>query len=1011
MSKLFWGFHGLLILGLLLGSTFLPSQAPTVVEPYVPGNSFQAPNLLGNNRGMELWVDSVFSTMTDDQKIGQLIMGMAYSNQGEAHAQQLERQIANYHLGSLIFMQGGPVRQAKLTNRLQAKSKIPMLIAIDGEHGLSMRLDSTIAFPKAITLGALESTKGVYDMGAEIARQCRRIGVHVNFAPVADVNTDPANPVIGVRSFGEDKTNVARKAVAYMKGLQHHGVMANAKHFPGHGDTNKDSHLSLPVIDHPRQRIEEIELFPFRAMIADSLQSMMVAHLYMPAYEPEVNKATSLSAQVVNGLLQRELNFQGLVFTDGLNMQGVTKYYSTGEICVRAIEAGNDVLLAPADIAEGFKALKEAVAKGRISQETIDQKARKILSFKYLLGLHKEKPVKIEGIAADLNHPKALALRASLYEQAVTVVKNADKILPIIRLDSVQFGSLTIGHQSKNVFQEHLGYYTGKFEHHSVAGREVPKEQADRLVEKLGKKDVVIIGLHQLNNSSSQKYGITASAISLIGRLEKLTKVVVVVFGNPYCLKHLEQFNNLVCAYEDTPIVHGAVPQVLFGAVGTNATLPVTASQELPAGSGYRTISLGRMGYTLPEAVGMSSKMLQRIDSICHFAIMDDATPGCQVVVAKEGKIIFNKSYGFHTYSRTEPVSHESIYDLASLTKVLGTLQAVMLLEEQKRIDLHKRLKDYLPETIGTDKANITIKDLLLHQAGLQAFFPYWTRIMKKDVYDPHYLSAVKSDEFPTPITPWLYARHGLQDSVWRWTLEVPLSKKVPRVGSGYGYLYSDLGFITLKTLVERLSGLPLDRFLNENFYEPMGLGTLTYNPLEKFSKSQIPPTEMDIYLRKNLVHGYVHDPVAALQGGVGGHAGLFSNAHDVAVYMQMLLQEGYYGGRWYLQPETIDRFSIKPNETGKRGLGWDRPSIKGDEHNKLGLSSRSFGHTGFTGTCVWTDPDLKLTYVFLSNRIHPYVGNQKLIRNSIRNQVHRLIYESVLPMEHDVVGKVYNKS
>ncbi|MBX2842579.1 MAG: serine hydrolase, partial [Flammeovirgaceae bacterium] len=671
------------------------------------------------------WVDSTFSKMTEDEKIGQLFMATAYSNLSTGHVNGIKNLIENNHIGGIIFMQGGPLRQAKLVNQYQKLAKIPLLVSMDAEYGLAMRLDSTIMFPKQMTLGAIENDNYIYDMGAEIARQLKRVGAHVNFAPVVDINVNPANPVIGFRSFGENKERVAQKGVAYMKGMQHNGVIANAKHFPGHGDTNMDSHYSLPVINHDVDRINAIELYPFKALIADSLESVMVAHLQIPALDDTPNLATSLSPKVVTGLLKDSLGYKGLIFTDALNMQGVAKYFKPGEIAVKSLVAGNDVLLSPNDIPASIEAIKKAIANNELTALDIDNKVKKILRAKYTVGLNNYKPVELIGIYDELNNKNALSIKAKLYEQAVTVVKNEGNLLPLKNIDSLSFGSLSFGLNKSNRFHETLNQYAD-FENFNSKSQNINQATINSFYEKLKDKDVVLVSIHNMSNRSSKQYGISKTTISLIQKLEKVTNVVVIPFGNPYALKYFEESKLLVCAYENDPLMEAAVPQVLFGAVENHAKLPVTASKNLREGTGFRMITIGRMGFAEPESVGMKSEILNKIDSIAKQAISYEATPGCQVLVAKDGKIVFNKSYGYHTYSNKEKVTNSSIFDLASLTKVLSTLQAVMLLEEQGKIDLNGKLSDYLPELYGTNKSNIIVKQVLTHQAGLKAFIPFW---------------------------------------------------------------------------------------------------------------------------------------------------------------------------------------------------------------------------------------------------------------------------------------------
>lgn len=949
----------------------------------------------------EAWVNRIFNSLSEDEKIGQLFMVAAYSNKDAAHVRTIQNLVTKHHIGGLIFMQGGPMRQAKLTNFYQSKAKVPLLLSMDAEWGLGMRLDSTISFPRQMTLGAIADDQYIYDMGKEIARQCKRLGVHVNFAPVVDVNVNPKNPVIGTRSFGEDKENVARKGIAYTKGMQHHGVIANAKHFPGHGDTDKDSHLTLPIIKHDKARLDSIELYPFKRLIADSVMSMMVAHLYIPSLDSTKNLATTLSNKVVNGLLKDSLGFEGLIFTDALGMQGVARYFSAGEVDAKALLAGNDVLLFSENVPTGVKAIKKAIEDEKITWEEIDKRVKKILRAKYFVGLHNYKPVQLKGLTKDLNSNQALLVKSRLYEQAVTLVKNENNLLPFQQLDSLSFASVVIGGRKMNAFQQYLSKYA-PFENHVISSKASALSTYQNIINKVKKKKVVVVGLMGMNNSRSKNYGIHANSLEFIKRLEKETKVVVVVFGNPYSLKNFDNQKHLVCAYEKDPLMQKAAPQVLFGAVSNQATLPVTASKKIKVGAGEMGLNLKRFRYSLPEDVGMNSNYLtQKIDSITKAAIANNATPGCQVLIAKDGVVVFEKAYGHTSYSKTSRTTMNTVYDIASLTKVCATLQALMKLEGNGEFDLNRTVSEYLPDTKGTNKANIVYKEILTHQAGLPSFIPFFAWLMDESGsgYKTGYFSSTKSKQYPIEIKKSLYGTRALPDSLRKWTYERDMRTR-RNIYRPYSYRYSDIGFYLLKWTLEQKTAMQLDQYVDQNFYHPLGLATMTYLPLEKgISLRQIAPTEYDSDYRKVLVHGRVHDPGAALIGGVGGHAGVFSNANDVAILMQMNLQDGYYGGKRYFKAGTIDRFNTRPylSNNNRRAIGWDKPVLSGHGGSTSKYSShQTFGHTGFTGTCTWVDPKHNLVYVFLSNRVNPYARNTKLIKSDVRENILSAAYEAM---------------
>jgi beta-N-acetylhexosaminidase len=940
------------------------------------------------------WVDSVFNSMTAKERLGQLFMVAAYSNKDAAHKNELSKLIKEYNIGGLIFFQGGPVRQAKLTNMYQAEAKVPLMIGMDAEWGLAMRLDSTISFPKQMTLGAIADNQYIFKMGAEIARQCKRMGVHVNFAPVVDINSNPNNPVIGMRSFGENKEQVAAKGIAYMRGLQNYGVMANAKHFPGHGDTDTDSHTSLPVLKHSKKRMDEIELYPFKRLIADSLRSIMVAHLHVPAYDKASNRATTLSKYVVSDLLKKQLGFKGLIFTDALNMKGVSSFNKPGEVDLKALLAGNDVLLFSENVPEAINKIEEAIQDKDIPAKEVDKRVKKILAGKFWAGLSNYAPIAIENLHKELHLPQTEATVQELYAKAVTITKNDHKWLPFKTLDTTRFTSLAIGADQTTTFQKMLGNYA-PFEHFHFSEKNKSKDFDTLMGLFKGKRRTIIVSFHKLNGSVSRNYGISDSSLTFVKKLQQKHNVIIVVFGNPYSLKNFVDFPAVVCSYEDNRYTQSVTPQVLFGAIESEATLPVTVAASMPVGTGFPTLALRRLRYGYPEEVQMNGEVLARIDSIAEKIIRQQATPGCQVLVAKDGVVVYDKSFGYLTYDKKQPVTDSTIYDIASITKVASTLQAVMYLYERGQLDVMAKASQYLPELVGTNKENLMISDILTHQSGLVPYIPYWKKTIKSVSLSETYYCNTKDNWFCNEVAPGVYSMKTMEDSLWIWTIQSDLL--APNKQGKYDYKYSDLGFYIMKRVVEKLLNKPIQDFNAQTFYEPLGLSTLTFRPLERFPISNIAPTEQDIQFRGKLLQGTVHDQGAAMFGGVAGHAGLFSNAHDLAVLMQMNMQLGYYGGIQYFAPSVLPVFTKKFFDRNRRGLGWDKPLPRGGGPTSKMASASTFGHTGFTGTAVWADPDHRVVFVFLSNRVYPDAENLKLISNNIRPKIQDVIYESIL--------------
>ncbi|MBU0489206.1 MAG: serine hydrolase [Bacteroidetes bacterium] len=939
-----------------------------------------------SSRSDSLWVDSVFKSLTPDQRLAQLFMIPAYSKKGNELA-YLKNVVKKYNIGGIIFMQGGPVRQAVMCNQLQEAAQTPMLIAIDGEWGLAMRLDSTISFPKQMALGAISDPNWVYKMGKEIGRECNRLGIHINFAPVVDVNNNRSNPVINYRSFGENKKNVANKGIAYMKGMQDNQVIACAKHFPGHGDTDTDSHLALPVINHSRERIDSLELYPFRQLIKAGVISIMVAHLHIPALDPEEGSVTTLSEKVVTGLLRDSLEFKGLVITDALNMGGVANGNNALTIDVRALLAGNDILLFPQNIEAAIKAINEAIESGKISRGEVDLRVKKVLYAKFWAGLNKYKPIDTNNLIEDLNSNDAIALNRQLAEKSLTVLINKDEILPLKRLDTLKIASVSVGYNSKTEFQEMMDLFA-EVDHFNIGDQ----SDASSTAAKLSAYNTVIIGIHSKSQYASKRFGIPSAADQLIGKLYGKCRIILDLMGNPYGLFYLENIDKVdafVVGYDKAEEFQRASAQFIFGAIGANGRLPVSPGKWFKEGDGLEVSDIGRLKYALPEECGIKSEWFSKVDSIANDGIAKGAYPGCQIIAAKDGKVIYYKSFGHHTYEKTREVKNTDIYDLASVTKVAGTTLALMKLVDDSLIEITHKLGEFYSEVDSSNKDNIRLKDILSHRAKLKPWIPFYTETLKDGKPADSIYSTKYSEEFPNQVAENLYCRKDYPDTMYRRIFCQSLRTRTD-------YRYSDLGFIMFYRMIQECTGIQEDTFLYQNFYNRMGLSTLRYRPLDKFPKSEIVPTEDDKTFRHQLLQGYVHDPGAAMMGGVCGHAGLFSNANDLAKLMQMMMLEGKYGGYQYITPETFNYFNTCHFKVNRRGLGFDKREASGKGSMYKNVSDDSFGHTGFTGTMVWADPTEKIVFVFLSNRVYPVAENRKIIDMDIRQKIQEAIYEAM---------------
>jgi beta-glucosidase-like glycosyl hydrolase/CubicO group peptidase (beta-lactamase class C family) len=970
-------------LALVFSSFFSPPRAISYTD------FSKDPSFL--NEGKQ-WVDSIMNLLTPEQRIAQLFMVAAYSNKPLAHRDEIAKLIKDHQIGGLIFMQGGPVRQAKLTNYYQKLSNVPLMISIDGEWGVSMRLDSTPAYPKQMTLGAIQNDTLIYSMGVRVAQECKRLGIHVNFAPVVDVNSNPLNPVINMRSFGSDKYNVARKGIAYMLGMQNTGVLANAKHFPGHGDTDSDSHKTLPTINHTRERLDSIELYPFRQLINFGLGSMMVAHLNVPSLDKTQGRPTTLSPYVVDTLLRQELGFKGLVFTDALNMKGISASLTSNQININAIKAGNDILLFASDVAEGIKGIKLAIDKGEISQNEIDARCRKILHAKYWMGLNKFEPVQVTNLVEDLNSESSELIRRKLTEASLTVLEN-NNLIPLKGLDTLKIAHLTVDGEKESVFLKTLNKYT-KVKGFSV-GKSMLLDQKTELLQKLKEFNVVIVTINNPKNTMSKKAGINAAVSNFLTALNKQSSVIVNLFANPYSLESLSDAATpqaLIVAYEDNDLSQELSAQLIFGGIKANGKLPVHVDERYAFGSGKETAEAIRMKYTIPAEMGYTNANFRKIDSLAEIAIKLKATPGCQLLIAQNGKVFYNKAFGKHTYAGNSlPVLTTDLYDLASITKVAATTLSIMRLTDELYIDIDRTVGDYFPALLKTNKGGMRIRDILAHQAGLPAWIPFYKETIKDAITRNKFYRQTQSDSFPYQVAENMFLRKDYPDTMLSIIAACEVNTKK-------NYKYSDLGYYFFKYMIEKHSGKGLDAYADSMFYSSLGLPRTTFNPLRKFSKNEIIPTEEDNLYRKQLIHGYVHDQGAAMMGGVGGHAGLFSNATDLAAIMQMILNKGVYGGQRYISEGTINEFircQFCENDN-RRGLGFDKPEMN---YKKVGptcqcVSALSFGHTGFTGTMAWVDPEKNLIFVFLSNRVYPDAENKKLNILSTRTEIQEAIYQ-----------------
>jgi beta-N-acetylhexosaminidase len=987
------------------------------------------------------WVDSLMRTMTPRQRVAQLFMVAAYSNRKRIDEDSISTLIKDYGIGGLIFFQGGPLRQTRILNRFQSQSRVPLLVAMDAEWGVGMRLDSVLRFPYQMSLGAVPVADSalIYDMGREVARQIKRLGMQVNFAPVVDVNNNPANPVIGFRSWGENPAAVARLSRLYMRGMQDAGVLAVAKHFPGHGDVDADSHLDLPLVRVDRGRLDSLEFPPFKVMIKNGIGGMMIAHLDVPALDTARGPST-LSKPIVTGVLRQQLGFKGVVFTDAMNMKGLIKKVPTGEAEVRALLAGNDVLEFSKNVPLALQTVLAAVDSGRISQARIDESCRRVLALKQWSGLRKYQAVPEKNLFADLNPPHARYLSHRLTERSITLLRNQGRILPLQRLDSLSIATLVLGGSPTDTtdFQRAVADYA-PIAHFNLPAAPTMDELVD-IRAKLFSYDVVLVAFQSLGRLPATNFGITPEANLLLRELTKPgQKVILTVFGSAYAVAKVRDYDRasaVVMAYQESTQAQQLAAQLIFGGIGATGKLPVTVANNLPAGYGLTTTPGLRLAYANPEDAGMSNRLEAQVDSIMQQALAAGATPGGQVLIARRGVVVLQKSYGYQSVAGSatlpaisaqgaavpsaagnfgsEPgkgpsapqpkeaaaqpglprlVQNTDRYDLASLTKVLAATPALLKLQEQGKFSPDSTLGQFFPFLQKTNKAGLKMRDVLTHQAGLVAWLPFWKALTKPDgTLRKRWFRPDSSAKYPLPVARGMWGSKKIPAYIYEQIGASPLSAKP-------SYVYSDLSFYLYPLLVQRRTGQSFEQYLEKQVYKPLG-SNLHFQPLHHNTISHVVPTEYDSLFRRQLLHGYVDDEGAAMLGGISGHAGLFGSANDVAQLAQTYAWGGRYGGQQIFDKAILADWTRQQftGTNNRRALAFDRPSSPPAGNTAPAASAGSFGHSGFTGTYFWVDPAKELVVVVLTNRLNPSRRNSKLSQLNVRTQIQQVAIEAIRP-------------
>jgi beta-N-acetylhexosaminidase len=944
------------------------------------------------------WVDSIMNSLTPEERIAQLIWVAAFSNRDLYHEVYLSDLIRKTGIGGVIFFQDKPIRQTEMINYFRTISKVPLMVVTDGEWGIGMRLEGVTKFPYQLTLGAINDDSLIYRMGESVADQFLKAGVQINLAPVADINNNPENPVINFRSFGEDPDNVRRKTLMYMNGLQDNGIIAVGKHFPGHGDTRVDSHLNLPVLNQSRQRLDTVELIPFRSLVNHGITGIMPGHLWITSVDPTPDHPSTISYPVITGLLKNDLSFKGLILSDAMNMGGITKYTKPGESEVSALKAGMDVLEYVTDPEEAVKNILAAVRRGDLTLESINEKCRKVLAAKYWTGINRKNQIDAGNIIKELSPPSEIALIHDLYAKAITVISNENNLIPVKKLDKLKIATLAINTRALTIYQKEISKYTSvdNFFIDSFGQKEI-----NSLLKKLDGYDLVIAGIFNTDQRSSMNFGIPDTLDSFLVKLNSSNKCIITYFGNPYAIRRIKSLQNSDCviiAYQENEFTESLSAQLIFGGIGAEGSLPVTINEKWPSGFGIKTTGNIRLQYGFPENAGISSEILNRkIDSIVDRGLTARAFPGCEVMVARKGIVIFHKTYGYQTFENRISVDENDLYDLASVTKVSAALPGLMLLDSEGKFSPDKTLGNYLPYFRRSNKGNIVMRDFLTHQAGLTPFIPFWKETLKKDgTYKRNIYRSGFSEKFPDEVAPGLYINKNYRKKMFAEIKKSPLGEKK--------YVYSDLTFIITPKIIEELSGNKWYNFVTDSIYKKIGAFDIGFNPYLRYPLTRIVPTEYDSLFRKQQLHGTVHDEGAAMLGGISGHAGLFSTANDLMKLMELYRRMGEYGGDRIIARDVLEEYTRVqfPENKNRRGLGFDKPFLNNSELTKKeaypakSASPSSFGHSGYTGTFVWVDPKYDITYVFLCNRVYPTRNNNLISDLNIRSGILQSIYDSI---------------
>lgn len=939
-----------------------------------------------NQNAMDQWVQKQMKQLTIKEKIAQMIMPIIYPT---ANLSETEAMVKSNQWGGILYQKGLLADQKRMNDRLQEVAKIPLLITLDGEWGLYMRLKDAPRYPRNLGLGYANNPKLMYEYGQEVARQCRIMGIHVNFAPSLDVNNNPDNPVIGTRSFGSSVQTVIDNGLSYAQGLEDGGVLSVSKHFPGHGNTDKDSHKTLPQISSTLQQLKEVELKPFQAYIDQGFGGVMVAHLNVPALD-NGSEPSSISKKIVTKLLREEMGFGGLIFTDAMEMAGA-KYRGKYPVGVMAVLAGQDILLGPQNPVATLNDIVKAYEDGIVTEAMINEHCERILRYKYMLIIDQNNPkVSLAQVKNAICTPQAKEFEDRLWMSSMNMRKDDGQLRKKLANNGFKkVGILSVGGTNNSSFVDEL---TKRITCTRIPAEPKAAKEKAAWEKRLQNYDLIIVNLFAYNNTAS----------TILNKLQG-RNTIVISFMSPFAIKNMQNILNKTNVYIDA----------------------VEACSEAQRAAAKTLLNASETTYNVQDLVGFGTakkktpQLDSELDAIAMEGLKSGAYPGCQVLVMKDGKVLYDKCFGTMTGKGVDNiVTQNTYYDLASMTKACATTPMIMQLVADGKLKLNGTIDEYLPFFKGTEVGKITVKQLLLHEGGLPPTINFYTDLIDPTSYsdnlikfkpspgyvsigprawgDPNfrflteYVSAKKDDKYCMEMAKGIYLNKQFKDKMMERIAATPIRNKGR-------YKYSDVSFILLQQVGEQVAGMPIEEYTERFIFKPIG-AKLFFHPLEhQVALSDIAPTQEDKFLRKQTIRGTVDDETAACLGGGAGNAGLYGNIKELAKLMMLFTNKGNWNGKQIINKNTFNLFTQATGYKAIRNLGFDKPRLVGNSSAARSASLRTYGHTGFTGTCFWIDPAHNLAFVFLSNRTYPSRTNTKLMTMNIRPRLHQAIYDTLV--------------